>query len=672
MKYLLSLILLLFFSNSINAQWNFTFNYNSAGQRVALVTATVSESPPAITLNFIDHIYNSSDPFQIFRRPLHGNGSDWVLQTSLTGGTENWIDTNVTIGDVWEYQVKRDMGSKFATGYVSAGIRYDQTNYKGRIILLIDATMSTPLSSELEQLKRDLTGEGWFVTEVFATRIEGWDSGDAVVQVKQQLLDVWDAAPANDKPSHLFVIGHVPVPRSGLDVQPPDGHQNSNGALGSDSYYADLDGIYTDAATFDPAYVLYDLNARNFPNDYKWDQDFIPSELELAFGRIDFYEIGSYGESEVQLLKNYLDRLHNYRMVVTDMGENTAFRLGWPNSYDGSYRSLIPISNEDNVYLESNSSNHPLWVNTNGPFQAYLQNSEEPSLSEWDTHGMDATVYGSDQSFWGHWAVPETGSAFGKIRALLAADTQCLVTLWQSTAINVFYQPGIGETFGMSCKRIIDHNATNNNIEKPEEPYDTNDFWNRTHMQYHGDPSLRMFQVYPITNLTQAIVNENQLQLNWTASIEDSVIGYHIYKSSSEFGEYQKITNLLVTETTFTDINITNSNEWYMVRAVKLQVTGSGTYLNPSTGVFIQSSLVLGLNDNNLQSKINIYPNPTSGIVFIDAENIKLIEVINSNGQIVKRIKGESSLNLSNQARGIYFIKVITDKGSTVSKIILK
>lgn len=669
-KNVLTFILILS-TNFLFAQWNFTFNYNSAGQRVALVEATVSESTPSITLHFIDHIYNTSNSFEVSRRPLHGNGVDWTLQASLSGGTETWTDTNVVIGDVWEYQVKRDMTTKFATGYVSAGIRYDQTDYKGRIILLIDATMETPLTIELEQLKRDLTGEGWCVEEVFVARVDGWDSGNAVIQVKQQIQTVYNAAPANDKPSHLFIIGHVPVPRSGLDVQPPDGHTGSNGAVGSDTYYADLDGTYTDTSTFDPSYSLYDTNAINFPNDFKWDQDFIPSELELAFGRIDFYDISSYADTEVQLLKNYLDRLHNYRMVVDDMGENTAFRLGWPNSYDGSYRSLIPISGDQNVFLEPSGNTHPEWVQNNGPFQAYLQNSEEPSLTEWDTFGMDATVYASDQSYWGHWSMPETGSAF-KVRTLLAADTKCLVTLWQSTAINVFYQPGIGETMGMSCKRIMDHNATNNNIEKPEEAYDTNDFWNRTHMQYHGDPSLRLFQVYPISNLTHTIVNGNELQLDWTASVESDIVGYHVYKSTSEFGAYQKISSSLITSTTYTDTNITNSNEWYMVRAVKLQVTGSGTYLNPSTGIFIQSSVSLSVDEENLVSNIKLYPNPTSGNVFIVGDNINKIEVSSISGQIVLVKKNTNTLDLNKLAKGVYFIKITTGKGNIVKKLILK
>ena len=670
---LVALITLMFSANSTFAQWNFTFNYNSAGQRVALVEATVSETTPSITLHFIDSASNSSNSFDVYRRPLHGNGIDWVLQTSLSAGTGTWTDLNVSVGDVWEYQVKRDMGTQYATGYVSAGIRYDQSNYDGRMILLIDSTMMAPLALELNQLKKDLTGEGWFVEEIYTSRASGWYSGDTVIQVKQQIQNVWNAAPVNDKPTHLFIIGHVPVSRSGMDLQAPDGHVNSNGAVGADTYYADLDGLFTDDSTYAPTFTLYDLNAYNQPNDFKWDQDIIPSELELAFGRVDFFDINSYALSEIQLLKNYLDRLHDYRMVVDDMGENTAFRLGWANSYDGSYRSLIPISGANNVYLDG-SPNPPLWVKDNGPFQAYLQNSQEPSLTEWNADGMDATVYASDQSFWGHWSVPEIGGAVGKIRALLAADSKCLVALWQSTAVNVFYQPGIGETMGMSCKRIMDHNITNNNIEKPEQPYDEADFWNRTHMQYHGDPALRLFQVYPISNLIQSVVNSNELQLDWTASTESSIIGYHVYKSSTEFGQYQKISSSIITGTTFTDVNVLNSNEWYMVRAIKFQVTGSGTYLNPSTGIFIQSPITVGIEENIVNSTLIIYPNPTTGIVFVKADNIQKIEITNINGQIIKTIKNmtTNSFDISNQSKGIYFIKVITNEGISIGKLILK
>jgi hypothetical protein len=70
-----------------------------------------------------------------------------------------------------------------------------------------------------------------------------------------------------------------------------------------------------------------------------------------------------------------------------------------------------------------------------------------------------------------------------------------------------------------------------------------------------------------------------------------------------------------------------------------------------------------------------IYPNPTKGIFIIEGENIQSIRIINIKGQVVKKLiidNYQSSIDLSNQLKGIYMIEIVTDKGVTVEKIILK
>jgi hypothetical protein len=115
-----------------------------------------------------------------------------------------------------------------------------QSGYRGRMILLIDNTITTPLSTEIEQLKTDLIGDGWFVETIEAQRVAGWNGGQAVTVVKQQIVNVYNAAPTNDKSKLLFILGHVPVARSGLALEAADGHPENEGALASDAYYAEM------------------------------------------------------------------------------------------------------------------------------------------------------------------------------------------------------------------------------------------------------------------------------------------------------------------------------------------------------------------------------------------------------------------------------------------------
>ena len=79
-----------------------------------------------------------------------------------------------------------------------------------------------------------------------------------------------------------------------------------------------------------------------------------------------------------------------------------------------------------------------------------------------------------------------------------------------------------------------------------------------------------------------------------------------------------------------------------------------------------------------LENLITIYPNPVKDIVNITIKNnstIKTIELYDIQGrllqtQLVNNISSE--LNLSSRANGIYFIKINTDKGSKVEKLVKK
>jgi len=79
-----------------------------------------------------------------------------------------------------------------------------------------------------------------------------------------------------------------------------------------------------------------------------------------------------------------------------------------------------------------------------------------------------------------------------------------------------------------------------------------------------------------------------------------------------------------------------------------------------------------------LDDLISIYPNPVKDIVNIaikDNSTIKTIELYDVQGrllqtQFVNNVTSE--LNLSSRANGMYFIKINTDKGSKVEKVVKK
>jgi len=92
----------------------------------------------------------------------------------------------------------------------------------------------------------------------------------------------------------------------------------------------------------------------------------------------------------------------------------------------------------------------------------------------------------------------------------------------------------------------------------------------------------------------------------------------------------------------------------------------------------IDNKLVTSVPENALlftNSVINIYPNPTTGIFTIEGNNIQSVEITNIRGQLVfqsKRCNNKSTVDISNQSKGIYFIKVVTDKTTTVEELLLE
>jgi fibronectin type 3 domain-containing protein len=613
----------IFFGFLLISNTAYTLNIDPEGvgvkNRVAVVEATAQESPPQITINFLSTYYDDYS-YEIYRRSLHSNNWGTKIVT-VPANTPSWTDTNVSVGDVYEYQIRKKTDTRDAIGYIAAGIRYDQTNYKGRMILLIDNTIVTALSTEIEQLKTDLVGDGWLVETIEAQRVEGWNGGQAVTVVKQQIVNVYNAAPSNDKPKLLFILGHVPVARSGLNLEASDNHPENEGALASDAYYADIDGIWTDTGTHtsptDPSQTTFsDQHNSNIPGDYKWDQNYIPSELELAFGRVDFADIVLPTTSEIQLYKNYLNKLHNYRHVVSgyDAGRKIAIRAkGYEEGIDSSYRNALPIVGSANIVHHNNDTwlsdtGHANWVNNNGPFLAYFQNLWKPEINAINQlGGLNAMLYSSDKSYWGLWGKEtvqvrdgnfDEWSGVGLSRALLATGGLNLIVLWgTSPASAIFFQAGIGETVGYSMKRSMDHDNNKFNIFEyhgaasgygdPNGHYFLKHCKTR-HSHFNGDPSIRFFPVKSVSNLVTTISN-NSVSLTWNPSSDTQIVGYHVYRSNEKLGQYTKLTTAPITSTSYTDNNPLTGNNWYMLRAIKLDTTGSGSFLNPSQGIFAKA-----------------------------------------------------------------------------------
>ena len=78
------------------------------------------------------------------------------------------------------------------------------------------------------------------------------------------------------------------------------------------------------------------------------------------------------------------------------------------------------------------------------------------------------------------------------------------------------------------------------------------------------------------------------MRLSWQASPQAGV-RYHVYRAAMELGPYERLTESPIKTRAFTDPQGAADNQ-YMVRAIALQLTPTGSYYNASQAAFAKFS----------------------------------------------------------------------------------
>ncbi len=84
------------------------------------------------------------------------------------------------------------------------------------------------------------------------------------------------------------------------------------------------------------------------------------------------------------------------------------------------------------------------------------------------------------------------------------------------------------------------------------------------------------------------------------------------------------------------------------------------------------TTIIDGVEENN-NNPLNVYPNPTTGVVNIDTETGNSILVLDIAGKVIENqvaINSTSKINLSTYPAGIYFVKVVGESTNKTVKVI--
>ncbi len=88
----------------------------------------------------------------------------------------------------------------------------------------------------------------------------------------------------------------------------------------------------------------------------------------------------------------------------------------------------------------------------------------------------------------------------------------------------------------------------------------------------------------------------------------------------------------------------------------------------------LQVSIVTGMQNSTTSDDVVCFPNPCNGLFTIKGNNIKEINIYNISGQEVKSTTSQNNLfhhkvDITNHSKGVYFIEIISDKGSIAKKL---
>jgi hypothetical protein len=538
------------------------------------VSATVQKLPsPQIQLTWPLH---SATSYAVYRKGFSDTSWGSPLAT-LAGDATGYLDTAVSAGIPYEYQVSRS-GSVSGVGYVAAGIEAPLVESRGKLVLIVDQTQSAALATELARLEQDLIGDGWTVLR------HDVSPADSVPSVKALIQADYAADPTNVVA--VFLFGHIPVPYSGAIN--PDGHPDHYGAWPADGFYGDMVGTWTDTVNYDSTVAG---RQHNVAGDGKYDQSSFPTALKLEVGRADLSNMPTFAPlTETDLLRRYLDKDHRFRHkqiaaqgrgLIDDyfgyFGGEAFAASGWRN-----FSAFFGAGNVFELdWFSTLTTASYLWAYGcgGGWFQGASGVGSTSNFAGSASQAVFTMLFGS---YFGDWDVQDNF-----LRAPLAGDGLGLTDAWAGRPAWHFHHMGMGETIGYSAR------LTQNNIGSL---YVTGYGATFIHIALMGDLTLRMHPVAPPSALN-ATPAGTQVTVQWTASAEP-VAGYHVYRSSSTQGPFQRRTSALVTATSFTDLGVPPGTYTYMVRAVKLESSGGGSYFDPSQGVF--TTLLVGATPTSL------------------------------------------------------------------------
>jgi len=550
MKIITHLVLLLLCSNLLFAQLPVDLN------RSVPLWLEYDTSTNVAALKWTED--EAVDMYQIFE--IAYNPTATTPFDNVDGSTFEYSLGTLTPGTEYGYLIEKDFTGQ---GVITMGLQIPVVHQRGRCLIAIDDTLVQPLEVEIMQLINDLEMDGWEVDTLNVLRTTG------VEAVKSSVVDWYDDTYENSQA--LFILGHVAVPYSGNNAH--DGHSDHQGAWAADLFYGEVDGVWTDQ-TVNNTSPSRDAN-KNIPGDGKYDQTSIPSDVEIEVGRVDFYDLPAFSMDEIELTRAYLNKSHDYKTGLKEYPRRALVENNFSSFSEGfgqsGWRSFSTMFGGDSVSIQNYETvleNEKYLCSYACGGGSYVSCSGVGTTNNlWVAKDIKTIFTMTFGSYFGDW-----DSSNNFLRAALGSG-DVLTNAWAGRPVWQLYDMALGKHIGYSTK--LSQNASGFIFNQGLSSRDA-------HIALMGDPTLRLHAMKRASNLT-AVFEAGNINLNWETS-PDASHGYMVYRKKNE-EPWEIIASLLSTNMYIDNCVEENTDYEYIVKAIRLEMTGSGTYYNTSLGI---------------------------------------------------------------------------------------
>lgn len=313
----------------------------------------------------------------------------------------------------------------------------------------------------------------------------------------------------------------------------------------------------------------------------------------------------------------------------------------------GSYFTCSPCTESD-IYVEGyNTDGDHLWRK-----EFVMTTHDFTKAIDIDNHGF-AYYAGSNSS---ETFIDE--DLFSPTNTLGVAQLNTLASTYKKTP-----RPQIERMYTV-CELGANVNltATGNDIKWYSDPELNNLLTQGNSYSFQTDESLKLYVTQTVNNIVswpkEVIVNISELDA--TQLTFDDPLLTATYNPLFDYQWY------------YMDEPIANATNNFITITPGTEYTDYGVLINQQDCEIALGRLVLTTNTSEAIAKLDLYPNPSSGIINIESSSpISNVTVYNNLGQLVLTSDNPSQIDVSALNKGLYFVKVIGIDGNIgVTKIL--